>query len=156
MLVMLFVYGFCDNIYNYYSIYTRWTKKNAHKIILLENVNSELLKLLHIIFLTISSIAAKIHSPAQGISENIAIFFNLFIITLFKTSRQFNQNEKKIMLSLLIALYHCYIAFHNSKFSSWNFLNLKQCNGTGLEDSLVLKKRFPGTYPFCFLKYFRQ
>ena len=60
-------------------------KKNAHKIILLENVNSELLKLLHIIFLTISSIAAEIHSPVQGISENIAIFFNLFIITLFKT-----------------------------------------------------------------------
>ena len=156
MLVMLFVYGFCDNIYNYYSIYSRWTKKNAHKITLLENVNSELLKLLHIIFLTISSIAAEIHSPVQGISENIAIFFNLFIITLFKTWRQFNQNEKKIILSLLIALYHCHIAFHNSKSSSWNFLNLKQCNGTNLEDSLVLRKRLPGTYPFCFLKYFRQ
>ena len=24
------------------------------------------------------------------------------------------------------------------------------------EDSLALKKRLPGTYPFCFLTYFRQ
>ena len=36
-------------------------------------------------FLTISSIVAEFHSPIQIISENIAIFFNLFIFTLFKT-----------------------------------------------------------------------
>ena len=29
------------------------------------------------------------------------------------------------MRSLFIALYHRYIAFHNSEFPSWNLLNLK-------------------------------
>ena len=60
------------------------------------------------------------------------------------------------MRSLFIALYHCYIAFYNSEFSSWNLLNLKQCNGICFEDSLALKKRLPGTYPYRFLTYFRQ
>ena len=31
----------------------------------------------------------------QSFSENVAIFFILFIFTLFKTWRQLNQNEKK-------------------------------------------------------------
>ena len=60
------------------------------------------------------------------------------------------------MRSLFIALYHCYIAFYNSEFPSWNLLNLKQCNGICFEDSLALKKRLPGTYPYRFLTYFRQ
>ena len=60
------------------------------------------------------------------------------------------------MPSLFIALYHCYIAFYNSEFSSWNILNLKQCNGICFEDSLAHKKRLPGTYLYRFLTYFRQ
>ena len=60
------------------------------------------------------------------------------------------------MRSLFIALYHCYIAFYNSEFPSWNLLNLKQCNGICFEDSLALKKRLPETYPYRFLTYFRQ
>ena len=64
--------------------------------------------------------------------------------------------KKKLMRSLFIALYHCYIAFYNSEFPSWNLLNLKQCNGICFEDSLALKKRLPGTYPYRFLTYFRQ
>ena len=46
-------------------------------------MNLELLKLLHLIFLTISSIVAEFHSQVQRISENIATFFNLFVFTLF-------------------------------------------------------------------------
>ena len=64
--------------------------------------------------------------------------------------------KKRLLCSLFIALYHCYIAFYNSKFPSWNLLNLKQCNGICFEDSLALKKRLPGTYPYRFLTYFRQ
>ena len=60
------------------------------------------------------------------------------------------------MRSLFIALYHCYNAFYNSEFPSWNLLNLKQCNGICFEDSLALKKRLPETYSYRFLKYFRQ
>ena len=59
------------------------------------------------------------------------------------------------MCSLFIALYHCYIDFYNSEFSSRNLLNLKQCNGNCFEDSIALKKRLPGTYPYRFLTYFR-
>ena len=36
---------------------------------LLERANSEFLKLLHLIFLTISSIVAEFHSPVRSISE---------------------------------------------------------------------------------------
>ena len=60
------------------------------------------------------------------------------------------------MRSLFIALYHCYIDFYNSEFSSWNLLNLKQCNGNCFEDSIALEKRLPETYPYRFLTYFRQ
>ena len=88
-------------------------------------MNTELLKLLHLIFLIISNIVSEFHSPIQSISENIGTFFNLFIFTLFKTWLQFNQNEKKLTRSLFIALYHCYIGFHNSEFPCWNLLNLK-------------------------------
>ena len=67
--------------------------------------------------------------------------------------------KKKLMRSLFIALYHCYIAFYISiilEFPSWDFLNLKKCNVICFEGSLTLKKRLPGTYPFFFLMYFRQ
>ena len=60
------------------------------------------------------------------------------------------------MRSLFVALYHCYIDFYNSEFSSWNLLNLKQCNGNCFEDSIALEKRLPETYPYHFLTYFRQ
>ena len=60
------------------------------------------------------------------------------------------------MRSLLKALYHCYIAFYNSEFPSWNLLNLKKCNGICFEDSVALKKQLPGTYSYRFLKYCRQ
>ena len=60
------------------------------------------------------------------------------------------------MRSLFIALYHCYIDFYNSEFSSWNLSNLKQCNGNCFEDSIALKKRLPGTYHYRFLTYFGQ
>ena len=51
----------------------------------MESVTLEFLKLLHFIFLIISSIVAEFHSPIQSISKDIAIFFNLLILTLFKT-----------------------------------------------------------------------
>ena len=51
----------------------------------MERESSELLKPLHLIFLTISTIVAEFHSQVQRISENIATFFNLFTFTLFKT-----------------------------------------------------------------------
>ena len=60
----------------------------------MESVTLEFLKLLHFIFLIISSIVAEFYSPIQSISKDIAIFFNLLIFTLFKTWRQFNQNKK--------------------------------------------------------------
>ena len=67
--------------------------------------------------------------------------------------------KKKLMRSLFIALYHCYIAFYISiilEFPSCDLLNLKKCNVICFEGSLALKKRLPGTYPFFFLMYFRQ
>ena len=67
--------------------------------------------------------------------------------------------KKNLTRSLFIALYHCYIAFYNSiilEFPSWNLLNLKKCDVICFEGSLALKKRLPGTYPYCFLMYFRQ
>ena len=110
-------------------------------------MNSELLKLLHLIFLTVSSIIGEFHSPVQSISENIAIFFNLLNLIKMK---------KRLMRSLFIALFPLYIVFHNTEFPSWNLLNLKRCNGICFEDSLALKKRLLRTYSFRFLTYFRQ
>ena len=102
-------------------------------------MNSELLKLLHLIFLTISGIVAEFHSTVQSISENIAIFFNLFIFTLFKTSRQFNQNEKKFLRSDFIALYHRCIAFHDLEFQNFRISFLESFKLKVMQWYLFLK-----------------
>ena len=84
----------------------------------MERVNSELLKLLHLIFLTISSIVAEFHSQVQRISENIATFFNLTIFTLFKIWRQFIQNQKKVenaeLVEELICSQEDFLGIHKS------------------------------------------
>ena len=68
------------------TIYWVGQKKRQEKLNFrsLESVNPELLKLSHLIFLTVCNIIAEFDSSILSISEHVAIFFNLFRFTFFK------------------------------------------------------------------------